>query len=101
MVLAEAMAAGVPILAAASGAIPEVTHNAVPLFPPGDWQELARLLASGPLMRPPGAREVYDEDLVRSYSVEAAAERIAAAYARVLELPPVAVSPPTSFTQRS
>ena len=31
-----------PILAAASGAIPEVTHNAVPLFPPGDWQELAR-----------------------------------------------------------
>ena len=45
MVLAEAMAAGVPILAAASGAIPEVTHNAVPLFPPGDWQELARLAA--------------------------------------------------------
>ena len=43
-------------------------------------------------MRPPGAREEYDEDLVRSYSVEAAAERIAAAYARVLELPPVAAS---------
>ena len=40
MVLAEAMAAGVPILAAASGAIPEVTHNASAAFPPGDWQGL-------------------------------------------------------------
>jgi glycosyltransferase involved in cell wall biosynthesis len=97
MVLAEAMAARLPILAAASGAIPEVTRNAVPLFPPGDWQELARLLAAGPLARPPGERVDYDEELVRSYSVEAAAERIAAAYERVLSMP----GRSSSLTQRS
>ena len=100
MVLAEAMAAGVPILAAASGAIPEVTANAVPLFPPGDWQELARLLAAGPLTRPPGERVRYDSDLLESYSVQAAATRIAIAYERVLELPP-AEGEPTSFTHSS
>lgn len=89
MVLAEAMAAELPILAAASGAIPEVTRGAVPLFPSGDWQELARLLVRGPLTRPPGERIEYDESLIHLYSAEAAAERIAAAYERVLELPPV------------
>jgi glycosyltransferase involved in cell wall biosynthesis len=100
MVLAEAMAAGVPVLAAASGAIPEVTRNAVPLFPPGDWQELARLLATGPLTRRPGERTDYDPELLESYSLEAAAARIAAVYERVLELPPVAEGP-TSFTHSS
>jgi glycosyltransferase involved in cell wall biosynthesis len=98
MVLAEAMATGIPILAAASGAIPEVTRNAVPLFPPGDWQELARLLAAGPLTRPAGERVDYDPSLLESYSVEAAAARIATAYERVLELPDAG---PTSFTQSS
>jgi glycosyltransferase involved in cell wall biosynthesis len=93
MVLAEAMAARLPILASASGAIPEVTRRAVPLFPPGDWQELARLLAAGPLARPPGERRDYDPGLVSSYSVEAAAERIAAAYERVLALPPTSFTP--------
>ena len=100
MVLAEAMAAGVPILATASGAIPEVTRHAVPLFPPGDWQELARLLAAGPLMRQPGERVEYDQELLESYSVQAAAARIAAAYERVLDLP-IAAGGPSSFTHSS
>lgn len=77
MVLAEAMAAGVPVLAAASGAIPEVVAGSAALFPPGDWLELARLLAAPP--PPPAPRA-----LVERYSVEAAAERLAAAYERVL-----------------
>jgi hypothetical protein len=76
-------------VAAASGAIPEVTRGAVPLFPSGDWQELARLLAAGPLAGPPGSRAQYDEELVQSYSLDAAAERIAGAYERVLSLPAV------------
>ncbi|MGB2710524.1 MAG: glycosyltransferase family 4 protein, partial [Conexibacter sp.] len=41
MVLAEAMAAHVPLLAAASGAIPEVVGASGTLFAPGDWQGLA------------------------------------------------------------
>ena len=45
---------------------------------PGDWRGLARVLAEGPRTGAP--------DLAR-YSVEAAAERIGAAYARVLGAP--------------
>jgi glycosyltransferase involved in cell wall biosynthesis len=86
MVLAEAMAAGVPILASTSGAIPEVlAGSGAALFAPGDWIELARLLASWPLAGAPGARVAYPPELVRRYSLEAAAERLDAAYRRVLE----------------
>ena len=87
MVLAEAMAAALPILAARSGAIPEVLAGAAPLFEPGDWPGLARLLADGPLAGPPGARAEYDPALIERYSVDAAAERLAAAYDRVLAGP--------------
>ena len=75
MVLIEAMAAGTPVVACASGAIPEVLDGAGTLVEPGDWRGLARVLAEGAR---PGAA-----DLAR-YSVEAAAERLGAAYARVL-----------------
>jgi glycosyltransferase involved in cell wall biosynthesis len=81
MVLAEAVAAGVPVVAAESGAIPEVLAGAGSLFPPGDWRALARLLAAETGRAP--RRERHDE-LVRRYSTEAAAERLAAAYERVL-----------------
>ena len=85
MVLAEAMAAGAPVVASASGAIPEVLEGSgAALFQPGDWPELARLLVEGPLARPRGERVAYEPELVRRYSAEAAAERLAAAYERVL-----------------
>lgn len=84
MVLAEAMAAGLDILASHSGAIPEVLVGTGTLFAPGDWPALARLLAAGPLRRPPGERVGYPRELVDRYSTTAMADRLAAAYDRVL-----------------
>lgn len=81
MVLAEAAAAGVPILAAGSGAIPEVLHGAGRTFAPGDWPGLATALEE--LLAQPPTR-VSAPDLVARYSLEAAADRYAAAYERVL-----------------
>jgi glycosyltransferase involved in cell wall biosynthesis len=84
MVLAEALCAGVPIAASSSGAIPEVLAGQAPLFAPGDWPGLARVLADGPLAAAPGTRASYDPALVERYSSEAAAERLAAAYDKLL-----------------
>jgi glycosyltransferase involved in cell wall biosynthesis len=84
MVLAEAMAAGAPVLASSSGAIPEVVGDSAQLFAPGDWAELGRLLSTGPLARPVGERVEHDPELLRRYSLEAAADRLRAAYRRVL-----------------
>ena len=83
MVLAEAMAAGLDVLAAESGAIPEVLDGQGALFAPGDWPQLARLLAGGPLGRAPGARVSYPRELVHRYSTEAMAERLTGAYERL------------------
>jgi glycosyltransferase involved in cell wall biosynthesis len=85
MVLAEAMAAGLPILAARSGAIPEVCGETATYFVPGDWMGLAASLAEGPLSRPPGEKADVPAELVRRYSTGAAAERLVAAYDRLLE----------------
>jgi glycosyltransferase involved in cell wall biosynthesis len=85
LVLAEAMAAGLAIITTTSGAIPEVLRGApVDLLAPGDWPALARALASGPLSRPPGTRVLYPPELVHRYSTTAAAERLTAAYDRLL-----------------
>jgi glycosyltransferase involved in cell wall biosynthesis len=84
MVLAEAMAARVPIVASSSGAIPEVTGAGVPQVAPGDWIGLARALADGPLAAPPGTRADYDEERVARFGTRAAAERLGAAYDEVL-----------------
>ena len=81
MVLAEAAASGLPIVAASSGAIPEVLDGHGQLFPPGDWHALARALDS--IVSAPPARVTYG-GLVERHSVEAAAERYASAYERVL-----------------
>lgn len=81
LVLAEAMAAGLAILTTTSGAIPEVVRGApVDLVAPGDWPAIARVLAAGPLSRPPGARVSYPPEIVQRYSTSAAAERLASAY---------------------
>ncbi len=91
MVLAEAMAAGVPILASTSGAIPEVAANDADFFSPGDWVGLARRLAAV-LARERGARapgerttgERATTERARDYSTEAAAKRVRAAYEELL-----------------
>jgi glycosyltransferase involved in cell wall biosynthesis len=75
MVLAEAMAAGLPIVASWSGAIPEVVGEQATLVAPGDWVGLARALAALP-----NERVAYDPERVRRFSAAAAAERYAAAY---------------------
>jgi glycosyltransferase involved in cell wall biosynthesis len=77
MVLAEAMAAGVPIVASDSGAIPEVAAGRARLFGAGDWIGLADALAAALA----GGRHERDP----RYSTLAAAERIAAAYEEVLD----------------
>jgi glycosyltransferase involved in cell wall biosynthesis len=85
MVFAEAMASGLPIVAAQSGAIPEVCGDAATYFLPGDWMTLASRLAEGPLTRQPGERAEPPAELVQRYSIEAAAHRLAAAYDRLLD----------------
>ncbi len=84
LVLAEAMAAQLPLVLSRSGAIPEVAGDTAAYFPPGDWMAMARALAEGPLSGPPAQRVAHGPERVRLYSSEAAAERLAAAYQRVL-----------------
>lgn len=47
--------------------------------------QIARVLATGPFARAPGARVAYPQELVQRYSTAAAAERLAAAYDRLLK----------------
>jgi glycosyltransferase involved in cell wall biosynthesis len=84
MVLVEAMAAGLPMILSTSGAIPEVAGKEAEYFAPGDWMALAHRLAQGPLARAPATRIEYPSARLDSYSVRAAARRVAAAYDRVL-----------------
>ena len=84
MVLAEAMAAHVPIVAAASGAIPEVVGGSGTLFAPGDWQGLATTLADGPLAGAPGARRAPEPERLERFSSGAAAARLRDAYDELL-----------------
>jgi glycosyltransferase involved in cell wall biosynthesis len=81
MVLAEAMAANLDIIASTSGAIPEVVEGTpARLVTPGDWLGIARALAEGPLSRPPGERVIYPPEVVERFSIRAAAGRLADAY---------------------
>ena len=84
MVLAEAMASGTPVVAAASGAIPEVLSGYGTLVEPGDWMQIARALSEGPLSRDPGTRMAAPAELLERYSATAAAQRTRAAYRRLL-----------------
>jgi glycosyltransferase involved in cell wall biosynthesis len=85
MVLVEAMAAGLPIVASGSGAIPEVAGDSASYFRPGDWLALARALADGPLARPPDTRVSYPDERLARYSSQAAADRLAHAYQYILD----------------
>jgi glycosyltransferase involved in cell wall biosynthesis len=87
MVMAEAMAAGAHVIAASSGAIPEVLREQAATFPAGDWTELARLLARGPLSEPPGSRASYGREPLATYAGPAYAARLASAYDSVLASP--------------
>jgi glycosyltransferase involved in cell wall biosynthesis len=84
MVLAEAMAGHVPIVASTSGAIPEVVGPSGQYVAPGDWVGLADVLASGPLANAPGQRHAPEEDRLRRFSTAAAAERLRAVYGELL-----------------
>ena len=79
------MAAGLPVIARTSGAIPEVAGDSAEYFGPGDWMTLARRLAEGPLSRPPAERVEHPRERLERYSTVAAAERLAAAYDRLLD----------------
>jgi glycosyltransferase involved in cell wall biosynthesis len=85
MVLIEAMAASLPMIVSTSGAIPEVAGNLASYFAPGDWMAIARELAQGPLSQPPGTAIDYPHAPLESYSLQAAAQRIAAAFDRALD----------------
>ena len=80
MVLAEAMMAGLDIVAGSSGAIPEVMGGAGTLVMPGDWLGIARALSDGALSRAPGERVVYPAALLARYSADSAAVRLADIY---------------------
>lgn len=84
MVLAEAMASGTPVIAASSGAIPEVVGEPADLVAPGDWMGMAGALARGPLARPPGQRVSYEQERLHRYSAAAAAARLDEIYAELL-----------------
>lgn len=84
LVLAEAMAAGLSIIASTSGAIPEVVGDAGRYVSAGDWLGLARELAAGPLSRPPGERFRHDPVRLEHFSTTAAAARLATIYDRLL-----------------
>lgn len=84
MVLAEAMAGHLPIVASTSGAIPEVVGPRGTFVAPGDWLGLAEALRDGPLARAPGARSEPEPERIERFSLTAAAGRLERAYARLL-----------------
>jgi glycosyltransferase involved in cell wall biosynthesis len=83
MVLAEALVCGTPVITTRSGVIPDVVGSSAALIDPGDWVGLARELAEGPLNTPPVVPAI-DPHFADVYSIEAYADRLRAAYTRVL-----------------
>ncbi len=85
MVLAEAMACGVPIVASDSGAIPEVVEGSnARLVSPGSWRAAAEAIVET-LESAQGGVRVADTNASK-YSVGAAAERIREQYSALMAL---------------
>jgi glycosyltransferase involved in cell wall biosynthesis len=82
MVLVEAMASGTPVVAADSGAIPEVLGSYGALVRPGDWKAMAEALRAGPLG---GARPAPDPAVLARFSAEGAASRTRDAYRALVD----------------
>lgn len=81
-----AMAGGVPVVASAGGAMPEVTAGAARLFPPGDHVRLAE--AVGEVLHDQQIRERLIRDgLIRAqaFSLRAFGSGLMTAYAQALE----------------
>jgi glycosyltransferase involved in cell wall biosynthesis len=83
MVLVEALAARTPVVACASGAIPEVLGAEGTLVYPGDWLALARALDER-LAGAPGARADVDRERLERFSSAASAARLRAVYDELL-----------------
>jgi glycosyltransferase involved in cell wall biosynthesis len=80
MVLTEAMAGHLPIVASTSGAIPEVLGDAGIYVAPGDWIGLANALERGPLAGAPSARRRPPAERLELSPPAAAADRLRAVY---------------------
>jgi glycosyltransferase involved in cell wall biosynthesis len=85
MVLAEALAGGLPIVCSTSGAIPEVVGSSGRYFAPGDWVGLADGLQEGPLAAAPGARSTLDTERIERFSATSAADRLRGVYDELLD----------------
>jgi glycosyltransferase involved in cell wall biosynthesis len=84
MVLVEALAAGTPVVACSTGAIPEVLGGEGTLVPPGDWLGIAQALAET-TAGAPAARADVDRVRLQRFSSAAAADRLRAIYRALLE----------------
>jgi glycosyltransferase involved in cell wall biosynthesis len=82
MVIAEAMAAGLPLVLSSSGAIPEVGGDVARYVTPGDWLGLAHTLAGGPLDGAVPTAALRER--AATFSVEAAGRRLSDAYDELL-----------------
>ena len=86
-VFVEAMAAGLDVVATDQRRDPGGAPGPGHARAAGDYIGMARALAAGALSRPPGTRVAYPAELLQHYSVGAFADRLAAAYDRVLADP--------------
>jgi glycosyltransferase involved in cell wall biosynthesis len=84
MVLVEALAAGTPVIACSTGAIPEVLGDDGTLVAAGDWLGIAQALGDA-VAGTPAARTDVDRERLERFSSAAAAERLRVVYAELLE----------------